>query len=100
METWYKMIFYCCRNESCCAQIVAWSLSVGVFVLLVGLVAFMALLLEGNSLVNRGVFEGGVAVSKLLPQTEKIRDQSVHGVEVTVLGGYERLSQDVYNILR
>ncbi len=61
------------------------------------LAAFVCLLLAGNNLVRRGAVEGGVAVSRVLPEVARVRDEAVQVVEGEVLGKYEVLLQCLYD---
>lgn len=67
--------------------------------LTVSLVAFVGVLLAGNSLVSKGVSEGGGAVSRVLPEVARIRDEAVEKVMMTVMGKYGELLQRVYGTL-
>ena len=75
----------------------AWTLAIAIVISLVVLTAFVAILLTGNSIVTNGVVEGGEAVSVVLPEVKKIRDEAVEGVEVAVLEKYRNLLDDIYS---
>ncbi len=65
---WSLMHTYFHRNLTVKAQVIAWSLAVGVSVVLVCLVVFVGILLAGSSRVSNGVDEGKAAVGSVLPE--------------------------------
>lgn len=77
-----------CRNESRSAQVVIWSLAVSSLLLVISLISFVGVLLAGNSLVSTGVSEGRTAVSLLLPEVARTRDQAVGSAVDMILGRY------------
>lgn len=85
------------RNESRSAQIIAWSLAIAIVLLILVLIAFVCVLLAGSTLISRGASEGGGAVSQLLPEVARVRDEAVEGARREVLGRYDVLLQMFYD---
>lgn len=77
---------------------VAWTLAASSTLLLIALLAFTGILLVGNSLVSRGVAEGGMAVGGVLPELVQVRDKATEEVVERVLGEYGILLDETYTI--
>ena len=84
------------RNESRVSQAVAWTLTIIASLLILVIIAFVGVLLAGNSLVSRGVEQGGGAVRALLPEVVQVRNDSLREVTDRVLGEYQELLEDIY----
>ena len=78
---------------------VAWTLASTITLLIICLIAFVGVLLAGNSLVNRSVAEGGGAVGVVLPAAAEVRDGAVEEVVGLVRGQYEVLLSNMYRRL-
>lgn len=67
-----------------------------IFFLLIILVTFLCILLLGNSSISQGVTEGYVAVSSVLGEVERVRNEAMGMAEEVVLGRYEDMLEDIY----
>jgi hypothetical protein len=88
------------RNESRSAQVIAWSLAVVTAVLILVLVAFVGILLAGISHISRGVTDGGGAVSQIIPEVARVRNEAVEAAREVMVVEYDDLLQDFYEKVR
>ena len=71
-----------------------------IFLLLFILVSFLSILLSGNSSISRGVTKGSLAVSLVVEEADKVKNEAVGMTEEVVLGRYEDMLEDIFNKLK